>query len=287
MRVRHIRDFRDILAGYDDTANLSRSDWAWEFLRRNGRLQTNAMVHIPGFVVDECSSCVTRLRLARRDRLAETWGLLAFPDPNLPARLVDVFWSDRAFPRKISVLGRERATDEADELFDLAVRHCRITHLTDAVGHEHVLIRGRRGTIQIRYRGLPLFGEQPIKLDVSLAKVSRLGDQARVLDQARRMIGCDQTGPQAWTRKGLGLRNALIALDANGAGLSYRDMAMIFYGEPRVSAAWRSHSTAMKSEMARLLAKGRRLRDGGYFGLLHGRSPVSPGRGQTTKPGSG
>ena len=43
---------------------------------------------------------------------------------------------------------------------------------------------------------------------------------------------------------------------------------MIFYGEKRVSKEWAGPSSAIESEMARLLAKGQRLRGGGYFSLL-------------------
>ena len=50
--------------------------------------------------------------------------------------------------------------------------------------------------------------------------------------------------------------------------MTYRETAMVFYGEDRVMKDWAGPSSAMKSEMARLLAKGQRLRDGGYRELL-------------------
>ena len=275
MRIRHIGEFSDILAGYAYASQLSSSDWAWEFLRRNRRFQANAMAQVPDVSSEAADARTTRLILMRRDRLAETWGLIFFPDPDLSARVADVFWSDRAFPRKIAILGRERATDEPDELFDVGLRTGRVTHLTDARQREHLLIRAGASALQVRYRGLPLFAGRAVKLDVSLSGISQASRQAQILAQAGHVFGHGETGAPRLTQQALRLRNALIALDAHDAGLTYRDTALILYDHQRVAHAWQSGSTAMKSEMVRLLAKGQRLRAGGYFRLLQGRLPAN------------
>ena len=105
-------------------------------------------------------------------------------------------------------------------------------------------------------------------MEFSISGFSTLQDHVNTLNRAQKVYGDDDTSPPVWSRKGLGYRNALVALDAQEAGLSYRETAMIFYGEKRVSEEWAGPSSAMKSEMARLLAKGQRLRDGGYCSLL-------------------
>tara|TARA_R110001606_G_scaffold76086_3_gene176083 strand:- start:3 stop:923 length:921 start_codon:yes stop_codon:yes gene_type:complete len=278
MQIRHVRSLSDILPRYDDTINFTPSDWAWEFLRRNHRFQSNARTNtleLSGEVAGETQ----QVRLARRNRLAETWGLLTFPDVNLPASRTNVFWTDRACPGKIALFGRERATDEPDGLFDLAIQQCEVTHLTDGSGQAHLLLRGGGCVLQVRYRGLPfLSGTTATKLDVSLSTVHRPGAEAHALTQARRLLS--EAGAPVWTRRHALLRDALVALEAHESGLCYRQTAMIFYSEARVSEAWNSGSTAMKSEMARRLAKGRHLRDGGYFELLSSgrarRPPLSP-----------
>lgn len=157
-------------------------------------------------------------------------------------------------------------TGEGEELFDRGVRQCRLTHMTDALAQQHVLLRGPNGVVQIRYRGLPLFGDQSLKFDTLLGGRRRLGQQARALEQAARVIDGVEAGPLQGQR--VGLRNALVAVDAFDAGLTYRETAMILYDNRRVADAWRSGSTAMKSEMVRRLAMGQRLRAGGYFSLL-------------------
>ena len=278
MQIRHINSFSDILPRYDDTINLSTCDWAWEFLRRNHRFQSNARTHTLEIKGDFRGE-TRHVRLAQRNRLAETWGLLTFPDVNLPASRTNVFWSDRACPGKIALFGRERATDEPDGLFDLAIQQCEVTHLTDGAGQAHLLLRGGGCVLQVRYRGLSFPSEATeTKFDVSLSSVQHSGAQARARAQARRLLG--EAGTPVWTRRHVLLRNALVALEAHESGLCYRQTAMIFYSEARVSEAWNSGSTAMKSEMARRLAKGRHLRDGGYFELLSSgrahRPPLSP-----------
>ncbi|KDA04211.1 DNA -binding domain-containing protein [Hyphomonas oceanitis] len=119
----------------------------------------------------------------------------------------------------------------------------------------------------MRYRDLSfLSGATATKFDVSLSTGQRPGAEARARAQARRLLGEART--PVWTRRHVLLRDALVALEAHESGLCYRQTAMIFYSEARVSEAWNSGSTAMKAEMARRLAKGRHLRDGGYFELL-------------------
>ena len=268
MHVRQICAFSDVLAGYDYAVHLSASDWAWEFLRRNGRFQENARAQAPDIASEAVDAQTTCLTLLRRDRLAEAWGLIFFPNPDLTARTTDVFWSDRAFPRKIALLGRERATDEPDELFDEALAAGHRTHLTDARQREHLLIRAGRGALQVRYRGQPLFAGHPLKCDVSLPSISRAGAQADIVSEARRLFGTDTVGVPGLTQKTLRLRNALVTLDAHTAGLTYRETAMILHGEERVSEAWRHDPAPMKSSMARLLRTGQRLCNGGYFRLM-------------------
>jgi len=69
-------------------------------------------------------------------------------------------------------------------------------------------------------------------------------------------------------REPLLLREALVALDGRCVGASYREMAAVLYGVKRARAEWCAVSRAMKDRMRRALAKGERLRDGGYRKLL-------------------
>ena len=64
------------------------------------------------------------------------------------------------------------------------------------------------------------------------------------------------------------MRDALIAVDASAAGASYRGIAVAIIGRQRTAAEWNNSSRSFKERMRRVLAKGRRLRDGGYLQLI-------------------
>jgi hypothetical protein len=157
--------------------------------------------------------------------------------------------------------------EDIDEIFEKGTRLCQIVHLTDAAGREHFLVKGTHCSIQIRCSGKSLLCGEPVKMEFSVSGYDSPDEYIDTLKRAHRVYESDTRTP-AWSRKGLGYRNALIALDAHDASMTYRDMAMIFYGEARVADDWTGRSGAMKSEMARLLAKGQRLRDGDYRELL-------------------
>ncbi|WP_292894557.1 DUF2285 domain-containing protein [Nitratireductor sp.] len=66
------------------------------------------------------------------------------------------------------------------------------------------------------------------------------------------------------------LKHALRTVDAVHQGATYRMIAVTFYGEPRVSdEPWKTN--ALKSQIARLAAYGRRMIDKGYRRLLQGK----------------
>ncbi|MEP0315157.1 MAG: DUF2285 domain-containing protein [Hyphomonas sp.] len=268
MLVRTIEDLSDTLVRYDYTANLSRGNWAWEFARRNPTLRAAAYTAQPSLETRSACCGIQLLRLPEQDRQAENWGLLFFPNPDQSALTTHVFWSDKTYPRKVAVHVREREPGEIDEIFEKSTRLCKIVHLVDALEHEHILVKGKKCSIQVRCSGKSLLSLEPVKMEFSISGFSTLHDHVNALNRAQKVYGDDDTSPPVWSRKGLGYRNALVALDAQEAGLSYRETAMIFYGEKRVSEEWAGPSSAMKSEMARLLAKGQRLRDGGYCTLL-------------------
>jgi hypothetical protein len=268
MTVRTIEGLSDTLVKYDYTSKLCRGNWAWEFARRNTALRKAAFASRPDLEAATSWCGIKLLKQRAFDLVAEAWGLIYFPNPDQSAITTDVFWSDKTFPRRVAVNVREREPGEVDELFERSIRLCRIVHLVDAGGREHVLVKGQACAIQVRCTGQSLLSPKPMKMDLGTSDFSTLDDHVATLNRAQKVYGDDDTSPPVWSRKGLGYRNALIALDAHDAGLSYREMAMIFYGAARVATEWAGPSSALKAEMSRMLAKGQRLRDGGYRALL-------------------
>jgi hypothetical protein len=69
--------------------------------------------------------------------------------------------------------------------------------------------------------------------------------------------------------KRLLLRDALVAIDADCAGASYRETAALIFGDEYTRAQWLpGRSTWLKERMRHARAKGEALRDGGYCKLL-------------------
>ena len=108
-------EIKDYLKKYAYTIGLRRRDWAWEFLRRNPKFLVEAYAHF--MTVQRSMSCIADskiLHLYERCPLAETWGLMFFPNPDQPAPRADVYWLSGWDPaivtmnRKITTLRLKR-----------------------------------------------------------------------------------------------------------------------------------------------------------------------------------
>jgi len=267
MLVRAIETLSDLLIRYDYTAGLSRANWAWEFARRNPDLRDDAFAGLSRTQPRTACHGIRLIRLPEPDLTAEAWGLLRFPNPDRPAFSIDLFWSCQAYPRMLGVHVRDRIPGETDGIFEKGMRLCKITHLTDAFGREHLCVRGASRAVQLRCSGKSLLGTQPMKMEFCMTGPESPDRFVQTLKRAHFVFQSPRRTP-AWSGRALRYRNALIALDAHEAGMSYRDMATIFHGEQGGSSDWTGAFHAKKSSMARLLAKGQRLRDGGYRDLL-------------------
>jgi Uncharacterized conserved protein (DUF2285) len=74
--------------------------------------------------------------------------------------------------------------------------------------------------------------------------------------------------PRAQSQFDNHLRRYIMALDANLAGHSHRDIACILHGEAYVASRWASPSRDLKATVRRAVRRGLNLRDGAYLKLL-------------------
>ena len=258
------------LGDYDYTARLSRSRWAWEFLRRNAQLR-QAIEASGQTVMSEKTACngIRLLRPHCDQSDAEQFGLVFFPNVDANGYDADVFWIPALYARALTVQVTPRHPSERDDIYEETMASCDVTHLTDRVGREYLLIRGNDHIVQVACVGLSLLSVEPVRMKLIIDNVSSLDDTLKVIGKAQRILGREEPKDgSGWTRTSLAWRNALIALDAHEAGLTYFETAAIIYSEERAAKAWQSASRAMKDEMRRALSRGRELRDGGYRDLL-------------------
>lgn len=258
------------LARYDHTWKLSRSRWAWEFLRRNEAFLAEAANRSPDEIsVRTACRGITLIRPRTDQMAAERWGLAFFPDPRRNGFEANVFWSASLFPRQVHVQVSPGGSEQACAIYEKTARLCRIVHLVDAAGREHMLIKGNGHVVQVRCIGMSLLSPEPVKLGFLIRGTENLADRYKVLKDAQRVYDAtSDVGPRRWTRTSLALRNALIALDCRSAGLSIRETAAVIYGKDRADEAWAGPSRAMKDEIRRARNRGIELVSGAYRELL-------------------
>lgn len=263
-------DLGSSIAEYDYTWKLSRSRWAWEFLRRN----TDFMADAERRSQNEVSSryaChqITLIRPACDQPIARRWGLAFFPSPQHNGFEADVFWTVGVYDRSVHTHVGPRSRTESCEIYDRTVATCVVRHLTDTTGHEHLLLKGNGCVIQARCTGLSMLGTEPVRLSFIINSIDRLQTKLRTLQRAQRVYGAnDAFETPEWSRNSLALRNALVALDCHAAGGSYYETAQFIYGAKRAKEAWSGPGRAMKDEMRRARQRGCDLVSDRYRTLL-------------------
>ncbi|MEO0752852.1 MAG: DUF2285 domain-containing protein [Pseudomonadota bacterium] len=258
---------------YDYMSTLSSSRWAWEAVRRNPELRDDA-ANAPPIHYDhtELFGKIRMMRILEPHREAAKWGLSFFPNPNQSAYEASAFWSDDLYPRALAVQCVPRGIGEVDLNFVQAVEVCdRIDHVITHSGREQILLRANGHVAQIRCEGLSMQDDGLVKMELAIGQLGEADAKMDALGSLRTLVGeTPEPKTQNWTRQTLVLRDAMIALDCNDAGLTAFDTACVIYGRDRAEDAWAGPSEAMHQKMKRALKLGRHLRDGGYRKFLTG-----------------
>ena len=74
-------------AAYDYLSRLSSDRWAWEYARRNDDLRDDAAHRSDDDISEKKADCadIRILRSRVPQTVAERWGLVFMPDPDLPS----------------------------------------------------------------------------------------------------------------------------------------------------------------------------------------------------------
>ena len=258
------------LPQYDYAWKLSRSRWAWEFLRRNPDFLADASRHSADEIsIREACRSITIIRPRTDQCEAERWGLAFFPDPARNGFDANVFWSAGLYPRQVQVQVGPCSPGEVCDIYEKTTSVCRIVHLTDTSGRELLLLEGNGCVVQVSCTGMSLLAMEPVRMRFLIDGGESLEQKYRILKEAHRIYGDSSVQePVTWSRGALILRNALIAFDCHAAGLSLRDTAAVIYGKDRAEEAWAGPSRSMKDEMRRARDRGIELVESGYRELL-------------------
>ena len=195
----------------------------------------------------------------RRSLRGDSW---RFVDPSLDAWSTSVFWAHGALPR----LNARILTGPA------RARGFLLEHLRCQKG---LLLSPEGGTLMLTGNGetvaLGCEGEVEALLAPGAAFVlwvpgpEDLDGAISALDDFRTLLGEELPEPLPRSKQ---LQSYLTALDAAKAGASYRDIAVLLYGEAAAAKHWRNPARHMKDAVRYAVRRGGELMEGGYRRLL-------------------
>lgn len=184
---------------------------------------------------------------------------------------IDAFWRRDACPFVLHATVRRERQAAAEDRLRLAELPGRKSVLITADGVQHVLIREQ-------YRAVQLICDGDNVLDANAVLTFHthgfhFGDRPaltyRRLRSLRRRLrfapSLFKSAPRARH-----LRNALIALDGDLAGLSQRQIGIRLYGDALVSEQWIDADARLRLRVKNAIKRGRALMAGDYRKLLSG-----------------
>ena len=267
-------------APYDYLSRLSSDRWAWEFIRRNPEFRRDATQHAHEQIKVDKAHCadIRILRSPPSQVLADRWGLVFLPDPALNGLEADAVWSHYVFPDQVEVNCTPRKPGQRCDIWDRTVPHCAITHITDRVGREYLLLRGNDCVVQVRCTGMSLLSLEPVRMKLQISDMEAYERKLKLQKEAFRLYGKGpNTSTPRWTKTSQILRNGIIALDCLDAGMNQREIAVLLYGADTVAGEWGVAGSCLRASVRYLTSKALGLRDGGYLvellGARHGRRP--------------
>ena len=226
-------------------APWNRSDFAWEFLRRNPRYRFVAR-----------ASTATRGNQFADDEVAAHWGLQFLIDPDLPAGLADVFWRPHVAPGLVVRL--ETARPDFGGVLALGGNLARQRSAPN--GLHLKFLSGLQAHVPGGDLQTPLAVVLPVTGSYS-THLRAAGGFLRSLDGLASPI--DDLTVQQRVR----LDRTLRAFDGAEAQQSYRAIAEQVFGQDAVRRhPWRT--SPVRDTAIRLVRSGRRLVDGAYLKLL-------------------
>ena len=259
------------LKRYDYLWRLTPDRWAWEYLRRNPLFLADAKTWSADNITEGCHDRIRLVRPRVSQCLAERWGLVLMPDVVLNAIEADVIWQPDVFPDQFEVHVSPRSADETCDIFERTVPICEVTHISDAVGREFLLLRGKGCVVQVRCTGLSLLSLEPVRMKLQISDVEAYERQLKTYKQALAIYGPEPDAQTPlWTKRSQMLRDGLVALDCQALGLGRKETACVLYGAEAVEAEWSAGGSNMKDSLRYLLKKAEGLRDGGYLSDLLG-----------------
>ena len=253
-------------------AIISDAAWAWEGLRRNKNYRKAWARHLNARPqVCDARASLRYIRLDRAYLEAETYGLIAFADPELSASEVPVFWRPDLLPRTLPVSFSIKEVD-VENCFSLASLNCYPTVLDTVEGERHVRLGGHNFWIQLVSQDIVPLNDNAsieVKLSGSTGLLQRINSVEQLFSLHRSNDG--QPAPSKRPPNRDKLLEGLLAWDVYegrmGRKGTLKDVAIALLGEARIKEEW-GHNRSLKDRAVRARDRGKAFVEGGYFELL-------------------
>lgn len=137
-------------------------------------------------------------------------------------------------------------------------------------GVSHLLFERAGKVLQVEIKGECAVSE-PVRLVMAAAVEPERLRPAMAVFEAFGRLCAGQDWPRGFegpAPSGARLRQMLSAMDGWQEGLSQRQIGIELFGAARVCEEWGEGSDHLKSQIRRLVRRGRWLMEGGYRGLL-------------------
>ena len=256
----------------NDRVIISDAAWAWEGLRRNRAYRRAWARHNKTRPrICDARASLRYMRLDRPYLEAETFGLVTFADPDLPASEVPVFWLPTVLKRTLSV-SLEVKPLSSDSGFSLATLKCCPTVLDTVDGERHIRLGGYNFWIQMVSHDITQLDDDA-SIEVNLTGTNNLLQRVSSVEQLFSLYRSDDGVPAPMKRPPNRdkLLEGLLAWDIyhgnNGSHGTLQDVAIALFGADRIAHEW-AHNRSLKDRAIRARDRGQAFVQGGYFDLL-------------------
>lgn len=247
---------------YNYTAKLSRAGWAWEFLRRNPKFQSDyARVMAKAPKVRRRTSRVSEMPELKR------WGVVWCDPPSEDALSASVFWHADACTHVLPLVGSRRAGANVPEsAFETLIS--RAQHLGSREGR-HMLLCDGAHRLQLQFRGRRA-GRSGLLLTPAVICPRLISTRLRLLSCFNDYLLAGKLLSKYFPLepRERRLRVVLRALDGSLCSACHRDIAIALYGDERVRSTWNDPRAHLRDTVRRAVRRGKALMRSGYLRLL-------------------
>jgi len=189
-----------------------------------------------------------------------------FVDPSLTAQEAHPIYAPPATQGSLSAIAM--ATNrEGDGAIFIPSLPALERILVDPAGHQHILLRGGGGVLQLEIKGADI-AKGPVRLAFTALNLETIGLMASRLCELQRILSADViSGALAtWTTRKINLRDALVVHDFRKAGRRYYDAAIFLHGIEIVERDW--PTDILPARMRRNWLRAQRFISGGWRAFL-------------------